>query len=82
MSQLAHRMSGIPGAYCLDCGNEFAIESALACPDCDLKAGPDDDATDTLCPLHQLWVEAMRTCPPDPELVRRVNLILKPGASP
>jgi hypothetical protein len=70
----SHRMSGAPGAYCLSCGNEFAVESQLVCPDCVLT---DDGEVVTACPLHNAWARAMASgCPPELALVTEVNRLL------
>lgn len=58
---MSHHWSGWPGAWCMDCGMECVIESALCCPDCDLKCYDGDPATDTLCPKHQKWADT--PCP-------------------
>ena len=56
-----HRWSGWPGAYCLKCGSDDPIESALACPKCHVPGPDDKDQEMKLCPEHQEWVDAK--CP-------------------
>jgi hypothetical protein len=56
-----HRWSGWPGAWCLDCGIEDPLEVTLSCPDCDIKCGPNDPATDEMCEAHRKLV--VLSCP-------------------
>ena len=72
----AHRWSGWPGAYCLDCGSESAIESAIQCPACYVPCCDEEEERDPvtrLCPQHDLWSRALATCPADQDLAREYN---------
>jgi hypothetical protein len=56
-----HRWSGWPGAWCLDCGCECNLESAICCPDCYVPSCPEEEAKDSvtrLCPEHLSTQEA------------------------
>lgn len=71
---MTHEWSGAPGLYCLRCNNDSPLESALVCPNCRWSE-PDETGNDTKhepCEFHGRWIEALETCPPDPEKVKRV----------
>lgn len=58
-----HRWSGWPGAWCLDCGVEDPVESALGCPNCDLRCFDGDTASDEMCTEHKAYAQAVKNCP-------------------
>ena len=65
--QQVHRWSGWPGAYCLNCGTEDPMESAISCPDCYIPVCEEDQTERPdwkLCPEHQRWFNTHKTCPP------------------
>ena len=66
---MTHRWSGWPGAYCMDCGSEDVMESALFCEDCRVPACPEDTFDQKLCPMHQAWADALAACPPTKEAI-------------
>lgn len=59
-----HQWSGWPGAYCLKCGTEDPLESAINCSQCKWSGG--EYGMDTLepCPEHARWMATHKTCPP------------------
>lgn len=75
---MQHNWSGFPGGYCLNCGNESAVEDLLCCRDC--VVDPADEygvRILTYCPLHEAWLAALESgCPPEPGLVREVNRLI------
>lgn len=76
MIEYAHRWSGAPGAFCLDCGTPSAAESALACPECRWTGGGSGMDVHVPCPVHQAMAVALQSCPPTPESIREVNRLL------
>jgi hypothetical protein len=72
----AHRWSGAPGVYCLNCGNEGPAESAINCSECQWSGGPFGMDNHVPCALHAVWTDAMSTCPPEPGKVLKVNALL------
>lgn len=54
-----HRWStGAPGAHCLDCGIDCAVEHALSCGECILPAQEGDDEQKVwYCPEHRALAE-------------------------